>query len=96
MGMSEEEKDALSKRAYQEVINIVSEMLGEKIENLKDFLDSKHMSKAECQASHKFQDERYASTITKVFICIGLSIFAIFISGWAVGMKIVEVIAMLK
>ena len=92
MSMSEEEKEALTKKAYQEVIAIMQH----EFSNFKDYLASTYMSKTECGNSHKYSDDRHNGLNTKFYICLGISIFAVFIAGWAVGMKITEAIMMVR
>ena len=95
MRMSEEERDALTMKMYKEIKNIIEEKFTEFGEHLKGTL-LLYMSKEDCAKSHRFSDKRSGDMVNKIWIIFGISITSLSISCIALGMKIADILMVIK
>jgi hypothetical protein len=92
MIMSLEEKDALTKKAYMEVVQMVKD----EIRSQREYFEKMFMSKDECEKSHigknKEQSEENRKITNKFWQAFVLAGLSLCISCIALGMRITEVI----
>jgi hypothetical protein len=95
MNMSEEERDVLTMKMYKEIKQIIEEKFTEFGEHLKGTL-LLYMSKEDCLESHKFSDKRSSDMVNKIWIIFGISITSLSISCIALGMRIADILMVIK
>jgi hypothetical protein len=95
MIMSEEERNVLTMKMYKEIKQIIEEKFTEFGEHLKGTL-LLYMSKEDCLESHKFSDKRSSDMVNKIWIIFGISITSLSISCIALGMRIADILMVIK
>jgi hypothetical protein len=93
--MSEEERNVLTMKMYKEIKQIIEEKFTEFGEHLKGTL-LLYMSKEDCLESHKFSDKRSSDMVNKIWIIFGISITSLSISCIALGMRIADILMVIK